>query len=280
MKTKIAFLCVPLLLALSASSVFAQCRTSTVIVGNPVYHNPVVVHKEVFAHEIITPVAIPVAVPVVVPAFTYQYVPPCASAMPQVGYPGGGMPAVAGQGGYNQGYQMPNQGMPQAPQYNGPYQQPAQAPQPVLPGVGGNDKLKELAKLLLEEMRRQDAQEGDDGPPMAVTPGNFQPAPVGSPAPFGQPGVPPATSGGRPNPQSQFAQPAINALARNCAACHTGQGSKGELAIFTQPNVLNPDAPFGTMLKEVESGRMPPKQSNYRPTQDEFQVIQAWLQGR
>lgn len=266
MKTKIAFLCVPLLLALSASSVFAQCRTSTVIVGNPVCHNPVVVHKAVVAHEIITPIAIPVAVPVVVPAFTYQYVPPCVT-MPQVGMPGSGMPAVAGQGGYNQGYQMPNQGMPQAPQYNGPYQQPAQSPQPVMPGVGNNDKLKELAKLLLEEMRRQDAQEGDEGPPMAVTPGNFQPAPVGQPA-------------NRPNPQSQFAQPAINALARNCAACHTGQGSKGDLIMFSQPDVLNPEVAFGTMLKEIESGRMPPKQSNYRPTQEEFQVMQAWLQGR
>jgi len=306
MKTKIAFFCVPVLMLMASSAMAQSCGSGRVIVSNPVYHAPVVVQKQVVAHEVITPIAIPVALPVIVPAFTYQYAPPYCG-VPAVGFGGHGVghpgyaPPVAppvGQPGYGQGYQMPGYGaQPAGTQYNGPYQQPPVAPQPVLPGAGGNDKLRELAKLLLEEMRRQDSADqggtpGDDGPPMAVYPGS--PAPVSNPpATGGTPGAfPPATGtppapagnvgagGGRPNPQSPFAQPAINALARNCMECHTGPGSKGDAVIFNQRNILNPEAPFRTMLKEMESGRMPPRQSSYRFTQDEFQAVQAWLQGR
>jgi len=170
-------------------------------------------------------------------------------------------------------------------QYNGPYQQPVAQPQPVMPGAdNGNAKLKELAKLLLEEMRRQDAIDNggtDDGPPMAIYPGAQAPVTPPVTPPVGGPTNPPVGNlGGRPNPQSPFAQPAINALAKNCMNCHTGPGSKGEVVIFSQLNQLNPDAPFRSMLSEIKGGRMPPRQSNFALTQQEYQVITAWLEGR
>lgn len=300
MKTKIAFLCAALL-AFAASPVFAQsCGRGVVVRGNPVCHTPVVVHKPVVVTpvaEVITPVAVPVALPVIVPAFTYQYVPPVVQAGTPY-YPGAPAPAV-GQpypvypGGAPAGPGTPTYGQPvygQPPvQYHGPYQQPVAQPQPTLPGGDGNAKLRELAKLLLEEMRRQDAADAggqDDGPPMAVYPGAQAPVtppvtpPVGGPPVGGPPVGGPPNLGGRPNPASPFAQPAINALAKNCMNCHTGPGSKGEVVIFSQLNQLNPDAPFKTMLREVQQGRMPPRQSNFALTQQEYQAVVAWLEGR
>lgn len=285
MNKMVAILCVPFLM-LVASPAFAQNRCNTVVVGNPVYSTPHVVTKQVaVAHEVITPVAIPVALPVVVPAYTYQYVPPVTVAAAAPVYPGGAAPAY-GTNPYGQpGTAMPQYGMPQQQtQYNGPYQQQPTQPNPVLPNVGGqnNDKLRELAKLLLEEMRRQDAadQNGDQGPPMAVYPGGNVGTPPAQPPFGGPPAQPQPGLGGRPNPQSQLAQPAINALARTCMSCHTGPGSKGGAVIFSQQNVLNPDAPFRTMLGEIQSGRMPPRSSNYALTADEYQAVTAWLEGR
>lgn len=255
MKTMIACVCTALLM-LSASPAFAQCNNRGVIVrGNPVCSTPVIVSKHVeIAHEVITPVIYPVAVPVIVPAFTYQYVPPVSVSQAMPVYPGS--PSVGHSSPYGS-----------AGGYSGPYQQYA-PPQPALPGVGNNDKLKELARLLLEEMRRQENPD-DGGPPMALYPNNQPPV-----------AAPQQNIGLRPNPQSQFAQPAINALARSCMACHTGPGSKGEVVIFSQQNILNPDAPFNTMLREVSQGRMPPRSSNHTLTQQEFQAISAWLEGR
>lgn len=257
MKTLFGILSGVVLMFALTSPANAQCRNGVVVRGNTVCTpTPVVVtkHHDVVATEIITPVAVPVAVPVVVPAFTYQYVPP-------VGF-------QAGMGHYTYGGQPT---MPGMPQYHGPYQQPAQ-PQPSFPGAfNSNDKLRELAKLLLEEMRRQDAAaaNGDDGPPMAVYPNPN----------VGTNPQPPANFG-RPNPQSPLAQPSVNALARNCMQCHTGPGSKGDVIIFSQHNLLNPDAPFKSMLTEVEAGRMPPKQSNYKMTDEERQTLREWLNGR
>jgi hypothetical protein len=257
MRTLIGMLSGVVLMLAFTSTVNAQCRNGVVVRGNTVCTPaPVVVtkpHHDVVATEIITPVAVPVAVPIVVPAFTYQYVPP-VGVQPGFGYHSyGGQPT-----------------MPGMPQYHGPYQQPAQ-PQPSFPGAfNSNDKLRELAKLLLEEMRRQDAAANgeDDGPPMAIYPA---PTNTGNPQP-------PLAS--RPNPRSPLAQPSINALARNCMSCHTGPGSKGDVVIFNQHNVLNPDAPFKSMLSEVEAGRMPPKQSNYKITDEERQYLREWLNGR
>lgn len=260
MKTMIACFCMAILM-LTASPALAQCRGVT-IRGNPICNTPVIVSNHVeIAHEIITPVIYPVAVPVIVPAFTYQYVPPVSVAQAAPVYPG--------SPSYGNPYGYPGYAAPQ-PQY-GPYQSQPTMPMPVLPGASNNnDKLKELARLLLEEMRRQENPD-DSGPPMAIYPNQ----PVSGPPPVSTPNV-----GLRPNPQSQFAQPAINALARNCMVCHTGPGSKGEVVIFNQQNILNPDAPFNTMLREVSQGRMPPRNSNHALTQQEFQAIQAWLEGR
>lgn len=323
MKTKIAFLFAALVLLGASAPAFAQCGIRGVIVrGNSVCATPVVVHHTptVVATEVITPVAIPVALPIIVPAFAYQYVPPVVQAGspiypgapfpvagaypvqpgypaqgPQVGYPGGGYTGI-GTTGVPQ-YGQPTFGQPYGasyaqPQYNGPYQQPQQ-PQQGLPGAApNNDKLRELAKLLLEEMRRQDAADAsaanggqDPGPPMAITPGGpvGGPPPVGGPEGFPAPTVgaaPPVVTGGRPNPSSPFAQPAINALAKNCMSCHTGPGSKGNTVIFSQLNLLNPEAPFKTMLREIQQGRMPPRQSNWALTQQEYQALSVWLDDR
>lgn len=255
MKTLFGILSGVVLMFAVSSPANAQCRNGVVVRGNTVCTpTPVVVTKHVeVATEVITPIAIPIAVPVVVPAFTYQYVPPVGFA------PGHG---------YNTAYGQPT--MPGMPVYNGPYQQP-QPPQQSFPGASNNnDKLRELAKLLLEEMRRQDGTVGgaeDDGPPMAIYPTpNF--------------GNNNQVNNGRPSATSTFAQPSINAMARNCMACHTGPGSKGGVIIFSQHNLLNPEAPFKLMLQEVDSGRMPPKQSNYKMTDEERRTLNQWLNGR
>lgn len=260
----IAFLCVSLALFI-AGPAFAQCNRGIIVRGNTVCNTPVVVTNHVdVVHEIITPIAIPVALPVIVPAFTYQYVPPVTVAQAVPVYPGAPAPL------YTQPA-MPQYAQPAMPQYNGPYQTPPVQPQQVAPAVTNNDKLKELARLLLEEMRRQDSQNNgtDDGPPMAIYP-----------TPNNVPAITPAVSLGKPNPQSPYAQAAINAFARNCMNCHTGPGSKGEVVIFSQLNLLNPDAPFKTMLSEINRGHMPPRDSNYRPTQEEVRVMIAWLEGK
>jgi hypothetical protein len=267
---------------LAPAQLYAQ--SCGVIRHGPIYTPPaaVVVKDHVAVVKDVIVKEVPIAVPVLVPAFQFQYQPPCYA--PPIAVP----PPVAG---YGAGYgQQPQYGNNPNAYGNGPpaanYGQPPSA----IPN--DKDKIRELAKALLEEIQRQS---NDDGGPPVVNGG----APAGNP-PAGQPtgnppgvptgtppGVPPGVPTGNPtgNPPGvpkgmtaeQAAPLAIAALQRNCASCHTGMGSKGDTIIFSQPGVLDPNAPWRAMKREIESGRMPPKQSQFRPTPDELQALRIWL---
>src|SRR5262252_9676192 len=179
-------------------------------------------------------------------------------------------------------------------------------------------QIKRLAAAVLAEMMRQSQGPGpgagpsDPGPPPVpgiAPPAGTMPGPPPNPpsagtppysaAPSNTPGgypavAPPATPpppsayppttaapvSGRPLPNSHYAVNAIGALSRNCAYCHTGGGARGDTVIFLQPGILNPDAPFRSMEREMQAGRMPPRTSQFRPTPEEYGVIMAWLSGQ
>ena len=248
-------------LALTPSNLFAQlCGNRRVVVTTC---TPIV-------ERIITPIA----VPILIPAFQFQYAPSCVTPSFAAPYGGPGFAAVPGYGhqgyghqGYgHQGYGHQGYGPPMAtysgqPSYGQPYQQPGygqQTPyqQPVgQPGQNQQDMVKALAKALLEEMSRQSQAQngpGDGGPPPATLP------------PVGNPGFP------------SLANFAFNATIKNCAACHTGIGSKGDTMIFSQPGILNPAAPWKTMAREVSEGRMPKRDSQWQFTQEEAQAVLIW----
>jgi len=266
--------------AVAPSNVFAQsCGPRRVVVTTPhVVHTPVVT-------PIVKEVVTPVAVPVLVPAFQFQYSPPCVTpgyaAAPAYGVPHG---AGYAQPGYSAGYGAqgyagaPGYGQGVPPMAQPGYQQGA-APQPGQPGESQQDMVRALAKALLEEMSRQSQAQApaggppDAGPPAAPAPvGGPNPAPA-NPNPF--PTALPNQFPAGPNGQA-LATFAYNATIKNCAACHTGIGSKGDTIIFSQPGVLNPAAPWKTMAKEVQEGRMPSRDSQYRLTPEEAQAILAW----
>lgn len=244
---------------------------SPVHVHRPSYYQapkPVTIIKEVVKE-------IPIAFPVLVPAYQFQYSPPCFA--PSVGVAPGVAP------GYGAGHApvyQPNQ----TPGYAGPgYNAGPGAPPPqggnLYGGPSPQDKIKDLAKALLEEMRRQSEQEQNgDGPPVVVDP-NAPPAPPlppgGNQPPLGGNIPPSAPPGGMTKEQAQPL--ALNALSRACAQCHTGQGSKAEVVIFSQPDVFNPGAPLKSMRREIDAGRMPPSSYHYRLTPEELQALRIWL---
>lgn len=242
------------------AKIYAQ--SCGVIRHGPIYTPPaavvvkdhVAVVKEVIVKEV------PIAVPVLVPAFQFQYQPPCyapacAVPPPVAGY---GQPHGNNSAAYGNGPPMVNYGQPQ---------QPSSIP-------SDKDKIRELAKALLEEIQRQS---NDDGGPPAVSGDQGQGTPPGVPPglPSTPPGVPPGVPSGMT--AQQAAPLAIAGLQRNCASCHTGIGSKGDTIIFTQPGVLDPNAPWSAMKRAIESGHMPPKQSQFRPTPEEIQALRIWL---
>jgi hypothetical protein len=239
------------------SSAYGQCRTFYPSVPVHHYSPPVIVKKEI-VKEIITPVA----VPVIVPAFTFQYAPPCVSAIAPAAHQAGAVahagaaPAPVANPGYAQGHAA-NPGYTTPPPASAPF------------AANSNDKIRDLAKALLEEMNKQGTNE-DSGPPVASGPL----VPPSSPLPPGNPNLP--TSGVS---REQFAPSAMAALQRNCAACHTGNGAKGDFVLFTQPNVFNNAVSMRSILKEVDSGRMPPRSSQYRLSLEEVNHIRGWLSG-
>lgn len=245
--------------ALAPSSVFAQsCGTRRVVV---ITHAPTIVHTPIIK-EIVTPIA----VPVLIPAYQFQYSPPCVTpgfAAPHVGYQ---------QPQQQQGYQQYQQQGYQQYQQGNSQQVPPQCIQPGQPGQNQQEMVRVLAKALLEEMSRQSQTQVPGGPPDTGPPAalpllstNPNPFPTALPNQFtpGQNGL-------------ALANFAFNTTVRNCAACHTGIGSKGDTIIFSQPGVLNPAAPWKTMAKEVQEGRMPRRDSQYRLSPDEGQAILAW----
>ena len=136
------------------------------------------------------------------------------------------------------------------------------APEPPL----RKEDIRNIVRQVIEESRRTDVE--DDGPPVNTSKAR-------EPIQYLQ-----QTEIVKPNPKSAFAQAAINGLYRNCASCHTGFGSKGEAMIFSTGNILNPDAPFTSILKELKTKHMPPKNSGLQPTLHEVQSMVAWLEGR
>jgi len=248
-----------------SNSCYTPCYTS--------YCAPVI--KEV-------PVAVPVlAYPVLVPAFQFQYVPqayaPTVPVVPVTGYPvatpvvqpvistgGYGAPVVNGIGQTPLTYQQ--QAMAQ---YQQQYGQPNGQPYANGNGNGyGKDKIRELAKALLEEMNRMAGDAPADSGPPAV-PGTYPQQPVGQNNFFPPPQ--------QPQPNAQLAQFAIAAMNRTCSQCHTGIGSKGDMTIFTQPGLVNQQANWRRVKEEVASGRMPPKDNHFILSQQERQGILEWL---
>lgn len=255
---KLALFLGVLALLLSTGSAYAQCN---IRYGAPYcapnhFARPVVKEIVQIVHESPIVPIVPIAYPVLVPAFQFQYSPPVivqaapiAQAYPQAAYP---------QAAY-----------PQPPGAQTPLAQPP-ANGNMYGGAPQQDKIKELAKALLDEMRRQSEQElNGDGPPMAIDPTLPQSPNPGLPPPSPLPQQPPN--------KEQLTPLAINTLSRACAQCHTGIGAKGEVVIFSSPGVFNPGAPLKSMRREIEAGRMPPQYFNYRLTAEELQVLRIWL---
>lgn len=244
-------------LMIVAPSKGQHCSTSRpVVVSGPTYvghYNPVYTPvKQVVVKEVVTPIA----VPVIVPAFNFQYVPPACCA------PAVAAPAVV-------------PGMTPQPMGQQPVAQPAVTGHtppvggsPVV-SKGGDDSIKQLAKALLEEIRRQESQGpsgADDGPPVAQGDAGFAQPPAATPQQPAPPGV----------------HPGILAMNNACARCHTGNRAKGGVRIFDNPGVLNPLAPKDKILDSVSQGRMPeqgsPEHSKF--TQADSEAIRNWALGR
>lgn len=190
-------------------------------------------------------VAVATAYPVLVPAFQFQYVPQTlATTVPVVS---GGYP-VAAPMQYPYAQPVASYGQPyqhQQPQYQ-------QQPQGYGYGLNNKDKIRELAKALLEEMNRI-SENGDDGPPSI----------------YNQPQQPPQ--------QPDYAQISVNAIARTCSQCHTGVGSKADIILFTQPGIINQNANWKKVKDEIVGRRMPPKDVHFQLTEQERSTIIQWL---
>lgn len=262
-----------------SNSCYTPCYTS--------YCAPII--KEV-------PVAVPVlAYPVLVPAFQFQYVPqayaPTVPVVPVTGYPvatpivqpvvptGYGVPpAVNGIGQTPLTYQQQAMAQYQQQQYGQPNGQPYGNGNGNGNGNGyglnNKDKIRELAKALLEEMSRMSENgPADSGPP--AVPGTQQPyPPVGNGNGNDNSFFPPSQ---QPQPNAQLAQFAVTAMNRTCSQCHTGVASKGDITIFTQPGLVNQQANWRKIKDEVSSGRMPPKDTHFQLSQQERQGILEWL---
>jgi hypothetical protein len=229
---------------------------------------PCVAHAEIV--ETIVPV---LAYPVLVPAFQFQYVPQAYAAtvpvIPVAGYPVAAplvQPVIStanyGQANYGQAnYGQANYGQANYGQANyGQQQQPYQQQQNL--GLNNNEKIRELAKAIIEEMSKIQDSNGDFGPPSV---------PGTQPQPQPQPQQ-------RSYNQQQLSQFTVSAMARTCAVCHTGIGAKGDMIIFTQPGLINQQANWKKIKEEVSSGRMPPKDHHFQLSFQERQGITQWLQ--
>lgn len=257
----------PLVAVAIGMLLFGAGRASASCYHAPVYHAPA--KKVAIVKEIVTPIIQQVAVPVLVPAYQFQYSPAYA-------YP----PQAFAQ---TPAYQ------PLAAGYGVPHTQPSPVARPPMaaPPTAANQQqfqnndIQQLARLLINEMQKQSGQQSepvgyqDDGPPVAIVPGQ---QPSYPPTPYNP--NPPGTGTGRPNPQSQFSGMAFAALQKNCASCHTGAGSRGDTIIFSQPGVLDSNAPFKSMHKEIAEGRMPTRSSQWQPTPEERAAMLAWLSGQ
>ena len=235
-------------------------------------------------------VEVPVfAFPVLVPAYQFQYVPPAyaPAAFPVAGggYPvvqSGGYGATYGQfgqyGQYGQSsygqYGQATYGQPQA-NYGAYGQSPYAANQSL--NLNNRDRIRELARALLEEMSKAENGNGngnDTGPPAVPGTQSYQPPQN----PYQPPYQPQPPYQSQQPPPQQLQQVAFSAMARTCARCHTGVGSKHDMVIFTQPGLLNQHANWRKIRDEVASGRTPPpKEMHFQLAPQERQAIVQWL---
>lgn len=290
-------------LILFPSSVRAQCNSYRSGSYYSYYSTPSVV-TEYITKEVLAPY------PIIVPAFSFQYSAPCANVAAS---PCTNVASVQQQ-------QVPLQQNASVQQSNVTYGGQSVGTAAVAQGgtvsPGGSssssalsplqvDQLKEIVRSILIESKISTstrATDGassssssstpndsvDNGPPAYKDSQSEQPQQPQQPQQLQQPQQPQQnretqgynSRGGRPGPQSKYAQAALNAFSRNCASCHTGSGSKGDMVMFTQQDVFNPDAPFGSMLKEIERQHMPPKSSQWQPTPEERNVMVAFLKGQ
>lgn len=204
------------------------------------------------------------AYPVLVPAFQFQYVPTtyAVPTVPVAGYPQAYPVVQQPAYGYPQGYGIqPNaygvQGM-QPNTYN---------PQQQQFNLSRKDQIRELAKALIEEMNKLADGASD------VNPDNGPPS---VPQPQLQSKLPPQTFPRRDDAQLTQ-QVAFNAMGRVCSHCHTGVGAKKEFQLFTQPGHLNQTVNWKKVKDELESGHMPPKDTQFQVTLYERQSILEWL---
>ena len=277
---------------------------------------PVIVPAFSFQYTPPPSFAIPAAAPCQAPcAGIGAGVYPAGASAAQPAYGGAYGASLPTTGPYASPYIAQQPGQYQ-PGYQAGMQQPLQQPAPVQGGVT-DEQLRMITQAVIAEMQKGGAAgvpATDNGPPpvtgfapagspsgpTASTPG--LPAPTGSvpggptgpggfpsvtpPYPSIQPpagGFPPtnaAPQSGRPLPNSIYAVNAIAALSRNCAYCHTGGGSRGDAILFVQPGILNPDAPFRSIEREMSAGRMPPRNSQFRLAPEEYSTIMAWLSGQ
>lgn len=146
------------------------------------------------------------------------------------------------------------------PAFQFQYVPPPCAPQVVGNPQHGNDnqfsseRLKALAKALVEEMKKE--EQLADAPPMA----------------FGGPVASPAVA---PGHSVNF----LSSLSIACAECHTNPQAKGGVIIFQSPGVLSPLAPKAKILDALNKGRMPPPNASYRPNASEIESIKQWAAG-
>ena len=197
------------------------------------------------------------AYPVLV-QFQFQYIPTAyAAPVTPIGYGQPAYPVGYGQGGYPV--------VPQQPAFQGqPYGYPPQG-QPAFQGqqshnIGLNkDKIRELARALIEEMNKQSdgSPESNQGPP--AVPGTQQ-----------QSNLPQQQNG-------DLAQLAVNSLGKNCSSCHTGVGAKKDVMLFPQLGLFKPNVSLNKIKDEIEKGHMPPKDSQFHLNIKEKSDVLNWL---
>lgn len=259
---------------------FSSCSPCVTSCPTPCYSTPVA----------IVPYQVPFAYPVLVPAFQFQYVPPTyvATAYPSVvatAYPGyagayAASPVAFGtQASYGYpGYAPPQQQYAGQQPYMGQGQYGSQQQYQGGQQQQNNNSVRDLARAILEELSRQAGQQQGNGQQGG---GQQQPQDQGPPS---VPGYQPPQGGQSQNNNQQqnleqVQKVALSALSRTCAYCHTGVGAKNDIQIFSQPGLVNQNAPWDKVLKMVKEKRMPPKDSQFRLNPQESSAIIQWLEG-
>lgn len=254
--------------AVLCGSVGAQ-TCGTTAVGHS--HTPLLQYTTTFVpkkHVIVKEVVneIPVAIPVLVPAFQYQYSPPCCT--PQVHAPA---QAVVQQG---QGQQVVQQG-----------HQPS--------GIGqlSPAQIKDIARQILAEIKREEEASGPDAGPPPIAGAEWQtqveqeqgsghwaspqtppPAPAHSQGQASAPGGPQIGQTGPDDPKVL--------LFNHCAACHTGPSSRGRFVIYSAPGQINAAFDRGQAANSIRNGQMPhPSRPDLKMTPQQSAILANSLEG-